>query len=376
MIKKRNMVKKDKKVKHKKKTKKKVVKKSVKKKHPIRDDIGGKIQVLEGSKDKPSMVEVEKFSIVLQRLRKEIAKSVVGQEEIVDSLIRALLCDGHVLLEGVPGIAKTLAIKTLATASGCAVKRIQFTVDLLPTDITGITSYTPGKGFETMKGPIFANFLIADEINRSPPKTQSALIEAMQEKQVTIAKNTFPLPSPFFVMATENPLEQSGVYTLPEAQVDRFLFKVLMGYPKYEDEEKIIENNMTLKKFEDFGIKPVTSPKEILQMQKLTKNIYLGHEIRKYILDIVDKTRKKDFKHGELIEWGGSPRAGIALFIASKARALMSGRNYVIPLDVKGVAHEVLRHRVILSYRARAEGIDTDKVLNEILNHEVKLGWI
>jgi MoxR-like ATPase len=323
---------------------------------------------------KPSMAKVQKVHDVIASMRKEVSKAIVGQEEIVDSLIRALLCDGHVLLEGVPGVAKTLAIKTLAVVSGCESKRVQFTVDLLPTDITGITSYTPGKGFETIKGPIFANFLIADEINRSPPKTQSALIEGMQEKQVTIGKETFKLPSPFFVMATENPLEQSGVYTLPEAQVDRFLFKVIMGYPEYEEEEKIIEDNMTLMDFADFGIKAITNPTGIKQMQELTKDIYLSKKIKKYILDIVTKTRTKDFEHGELIEWGGSPRAGIALFIAAKAKALMSGRNYVIPSDVKAVSHEILRHRIILSYRARAEKVDSDKIINQILNHEVKLG--
>lgn len=339
----------------------------------VKEAVGGSKGVLNGE-DRPSMAEIEKYSKIIAEMKKEIAGGIVGQEEIIDSLIRALLCDGHVLLEGVPGIAKTLAIRTLSVVSGCDSKRIQFTVDLLPTDITGISSYTPGKGFETIKGPIFANFLIADEINRSPPKTQSALIEAMQERQVTIGKETFALPVPFFVMATENPLEQSGVYTLPEAQVDRFLFKVLMGYPKYEEEEKIMEQNITLNKFEDLDIKPIVSPEKIIKMQNLTKAIYLARSIKKYILDIVSKTRTKDFKHGELIEWGGSPRAGIALFIAAKANALMSGRNYVIPLDVKAVAHEILRHRIILSYRAKAEGIDSDRIIDEILSNEVKLG--
>ena len=316
---------------------------------------------------KPDINEIVKYSKTIFEMKKEIAKVISGQEKIVDSLIMALLCDGHVLLEGVPGIAKTLVVKTLAIVSGCSVKRIQFTVDLLPTDITGITTYTPGKGFEIVKGPIFANFIIADEINRSPSKTQSALIEAMQETQVTIGKETFKLPLPFFVMATQNPLEQSGVYTLPEAQIDRFLFKVIMGYPEYNEEGRIMVENITLKKFEDFGIEAVTSTEEIVKMQKLAKKVYLDEKIKKYILDIVKKTRIKDFKDGQYIEWGCSPRASIALYIASKARALMLGRNYVLPSDVRDVAHEVLRHRIILTYRARAEGVDSDKIIDEIL---------
>ncbi|MDO8508503.1 MAG: MoxR family ATPase [Nanoarchaeota archaeon] len=325
------------------------------------------------NKEKPSLEEIKKYSIVISAVKNEIAKAVVGQDKIVDSLIRALICDGHVLLEGVPGIAKTLAIKTLSVVSGCSSKRIQFTVDLLPTDIVGITTYTPGKGFETIKGPIFANFVIADEINRSPSKTQSALIEAMQERQVTLGKETYTLPDPFFVMANQNPLEQSGVYTLPEAQIDRFLFKVIMGYPEYDHESKIMEENMTLKKFEDFNLKPIISPMEIIRMQKLAKRVFLGENIKHYILDIVSKTRTKDFKYGGLIEWGGSPRASIALYIASKAHAMMQGRNFVIPSDVKDVAHEVLRHRIILSYRARAERVTSDIVIDELLNNVVSV---
>lgn len=321
--------------------------------------------------ERPSQEEIAMYSQIIARMKKEVAKAIVGQGKIVDSLIRALICDGHVLLEGVPGIAKTLAIRTLAVVSGCSSKRIQFTVDLLPSDIVGITTYTPGKGFETIKGPIFANFVIADEINRSPSKTQSALIEAMQERQVTLGKETYPLPNPFFVMANQNPLESSGVYTLPEAQIDRFLFKVIMGYPEYDEESRIMEDNMTLKKFEEFDVKPISSPAEIIKMQHFVKRIYLDDRIRNYILDIVKKTRTKDFKYGELVEWGGSPRASIALFIACKARAMMQGRNFVIPADVKDVAHEVLRHRIILSYRARAEKVTSDIVIDDILEHEV-----
>jgi len=312
--------------------------------------------------------EIKRCAQIISRMKEEIAKVVIGQEKIIDGLICALLCDGHVLLEGVPGIAKTLSVKALAKVSGCESKRIQFTVDLLPSDILGITTYTPKKGFEIIKGPIFANFIIADEINRSPPKTQSALIEAMQEKQVTIGKKTFKLPLPFFVMANQNPLETSGVYALPEAQIDRFLFKLNVDYPEPAEEKKIMEDNVSLKKFEDFNLKAVTSPREIIKMQKLTKQIYLDDRIKRYILDIVKKTRTKDFGHGQYIEWGASPRASIGLFIASKARALMMGRSFVIPKDVKDVAYNVLRHRIILSYRAKAEGIDSDKIITEILN--------
>ncbi len=304
---------------------------------------------------------------LFEEIRKEVSKSVVGQEKVIDGFICALLCDGHVLLEGVPGIAKTLIVKTLAEVVGCSSKRIQFTVDLLPSDILGVTTYTPQKGFETMKGPIFANFIIADEINRSPPKTQSALIEAMQEKQVTIGKETFKLPLPFFVMANDNPLETSGVYSLPEAQIDRFLFKLLIEYPENEEELKIMETNATLTKFEEFDIKPILSPKKILELQKMTKEIYVDKRVKKYIVKIVEKTRTRDFEHGQYIEWGGSPRASIALYIASKAWALMKGRDYVVPKDVQDIAPFVLRHRVILNYKARAEKITSDKIIQEIL---------
>ncbi|MEK6925930.1 MAG: MoxR family ATPase [Nanoarchaeota archaeon] len=310
--------------------------------------------------------EIREVYDLLLQTRIEVAKVIIGQKDVVDAFMCALLCDGHVLLEGVPGIAKTLLVKTLAQASGCLSHRIQFTVDLLPSDIVGITTYTPEKGFEVIKGPVFANFIIGDEINRSPPKTQSALIEAMQEKQVTIGKQTFPLPSPFFVMANNNPLESSGVYDLPEAQVDRFLFKVIMGYPNGSEEVKIMEDNMTLRKFESFDIKPILSAEKILEMQEITKKIHMDDKIKNYIVRLVEKTRKRDFDNGKYIEWGGSPRASIGIFIASKAWALMNGRNYVIPQDVKDIAHYVLRHRIILNYKARAEGITSDKIIDEI----------
>ncbi|MEK6936142.1 MAG: MoxR family ATPase [Nanoarchaeota archaeon] len=320
------------------------------------------------SDNRPSEADVKKIKIILDKVKKEVSRVLVGQEQIVNGLLMGLLCNGHVLIEGVPGIAKTLAIRTLGAVSGCKVNRIQFTVDLLPTDITGITSYTPGKGFEVIKGPVFTNFLIADEINRSPPKTQSALMEAMQERQATIGKITYPISEPFFVMATENPLENAGVYPLPEAQVDRFLFKVIMDYPTEPEEKLIMEQNMTLQKFEDYDLKAMTSPEEIIKMQKLIKKVYLDDNIKDYILKIIKKTRNKNFKDSEYLSFGGSPRATIALYIASKARALMEGRNYVIPEDVKTIVFDVLRHRLILSYKATLKQISPDILIKNILD--------
>jgi len=318
--------------------------------------------------DRASIEAIKRSSEYIKKLKAEVARVIVGQDSVVDGLIRGLICNGHVLLEGVPGIAKTLTIRALGQATGCSVKRVQFTVDLLPTDITGITSYTPGKGFETIKGPIFANFLIADEINRSPPKTQSALIEAMQEKQVTIGRESYSLPNPFFVMATRNPLENTGVYPLPEAQVDRFLFNVIMVYPTMDEEKKIMEYNATLKKFEDFKLKSVIAPKDIIEMQDLVRKIYLSDRIKSYILSIVQKTRDKHFKYSDCIAYGASPRASIALFIASKSRALMEGRSYVLPEDVKAVSLDVLRHRVILSYQATIKGLNSEDIIKGILD--------
>jgi MoxR-like ATPase len=311
--------------------------------------------------------EVRKVSEMADQIKKEVGKAFFGHEEVTEALIRSILCNGHILLEGVPGIAKTLAIKALAKVSGCSSNRIQFTVDLLPTDISGLTTYDPHKGFEIVKGPIFANFIVADEINRSPPKTQSALLEAMQERQVSIGKETYPLPAPFFVMANENPLETEGVYSLPEAQVDRFLFKVVFGYPKPEDEERVMEENVTFKKFEDIDLKVLSSPEKIIAMQHLTHKIYLDEKIKKYILKIVTATREKNFKYGEFIELGASPRASINLFIAAKSEALLRGRRYVLPQDVDKIAYDVLRHRLILTYRAQAENVSPEKIIDEIL---------
>jgi MoxR-like ATPase len=316
---------------------------------------------------RPAEPEIRRCATNIFKIKKEVSKALIGQHEVLNGLVMGLLCNAHILVEGVPGIAKTLAIRSLAKVSGCSVQRIQFTVDMLPTDIIGLTTYTPEKGFEVIKGPIFANFLIADEINRSPPKTQSALIEGMQERQVTIGKERFMLPSPFFVMATENPIESAGVYPLPEAQIDRFLFKLVMGYPKSEEERIVMETNMTLKKFDTFDLKPVVTPEEIVRMQEIVKKVYTDESIKSYILSIVRKTRKRDFESAQYITYGSSPRASIGLYIASKARAIIEGRNYVLPEDVKNVVYSVLRHRLILSYKATIQKISPDAIIKDIL---------
>jgi MoxR-like ATPase len=306
----------------------------------------------------------------LEKTREEISKLIVGQKEVIDGIFLGLLCNGHVLVEGVPGIAKTLLIRAIAKATGCDFKRIQFTVDLLPTDITGITAYNKDKGFYIVKGPVFTNFILADEINRAPPKTQSALLEAMGERQVTIGKETFILPEPFFVMATQNPIESAGTYSLPEAQIDRFLLKLYMTYPTGEEEMKILKKNINLYKFDEFGIKSAISPQDILKMQDDTKKIYMNQKVEQYCVNIVDATRnpkKYGIKLGRYIEIGSSPRASIGLFITSKANTLLHGKNFVIPDFVKEIAPFILRHRLILNYEGMAEGISTDDIVKEIL---------
>ncbi len=305
---------------------------------------------------------------VLRDIEAEMGRIVVGQRKIIHGILRAVICNGHVLVEGVPGTAKTLIVKSMATILGCEMKRIQFTVDLLPTDITGIMSYSPEKGFKIEKGPVFTNFVLADEINRSPPKTQSALLEAMQEKEVTIAKDTYELPKPFFVMATENPVENSGVYTLPEAQIDRFLFKLLIDYPSPKEEQGVLSKNTTTKTFDSFDLKPILNPERIIELQEHVKKVFTSEVIEEYIIRVVGESRNKDWDMGKYISYGGSPRASIALYIASKAEAVMNGRDYVTPEDVREVAFPVLRHRIILNYEAEAEGITTDKVIKQIFS--------
>jgi MoxR-like ATPase len=305
---------------------------------------------------------------IFNEVVEEVGKLVVGQRGVIRGIFLAIICGGHVLLEGLPGVAKTLTIEALAKVLGCHSKRIQFTVDLLPTDITGITKYNEKeKDFEVVRGPIFTNLLVADEINRSPPKTQSALLEAMQERKVSISKVSYELPKPFFVMATENPIEQSGVYSLPEAQVDRFLFKLIVPYPEEEDEERILESNISIKSFDDFNLKPVLNSDKIISLQKKVKGVYSSSEIKNYIVRLVNETRKKNNSISKYILFGCSPRASISLYIASKAEALLNGRKYVIPQDVKAVAHFILRHRLILSFEAESEKKTSDEIIDEIL---------
>jgi len=314
---------------------------------------------------------IAQYSGELQTIRDEVSKVIVGQRSVIDNMLVGFMANGHILVEGIPGLAKTLLIRAVATVSGCDFKRIQFTVDLLPTDITGITAYQQQKGFYTLKGPIFANFILADEINRAPPKVQSALLEAMAERQVTIGKVTYPLPDPFLVMATQNPIETAGTYSLPEAQVDRFLFKLFIDYPNMDEEQRILNTNINLRKYEDFGLRAVTSPERIRRMQEDVKRVYVGDDIEKYVVRLTNATRhpeKYGISLGKYIQWGASPRNSINLFIASKARALLEGKGYVTPQHVKRVAHDVMRHRIILNYEGMAESVKTDSIINEILS--------
>ncbi len=314
---------------------------------------------------------VEKYRKELQAIKDEMEKIVVGQKTIIDSMLVGMLSNGHMLVEGIPGLAKTLIIRAMAKITACDFKRIQFTVDLLPTDITGITAYHTGKGFYTIKGPIFANFILADEINRAPPKVQSALLEAMAEHQVTIGKVTYKLPDPFFVMATQNPIETAGTYNLPEAQIDRFLFKLYIDYPSTDEEQQILNRNINLKKFDDFGLKAVTSPERLVRMQNDVKKIYLSDKIEKYVVRLTHATRhpeKYGIQLGKYIQWGASPRNSINLFIAAKARAMLEGKRFVTPQHVKKIAHDVMRHRILLNYEGMAESIKTDSIVAEILS--------
>ncbi len=314
--------------------------------------------------------EVQRATVWIGNLRKEIAQIIVGQEYLVDRLLVGLLANGHVLLEGVPGLAKTLSVRTLAAAIHAQFHRIQFTPDLLPADIIGTLIYNPQDGkYHATKGPVFANLVLADEINRAPAKVQSALAEAMQERQVTLGGETMPLPSPFLVLATENPIDQEGTYPLPEAQVDRFMFKVIIGYPSFDEERKILDTMaFTTPKGE---VKPVIPLEEILRTRKLVDAVHVDDKVRNYIVHLVFATRypdkyKLDIKH--LIQFGASPRATIFLTLAAKAWALLQGRGYVTPEDIKSIGPDVLRHRIILTYEAEAQAITSDDIIKKILS--------
>ena len=313
---------------------------------------------------------IERQSSFVTNLTAGMDQIIVGQKHLVESLLIGLLSDGHVLLEGVPGLAKTLAIKTLASLIDAQYSRVQFTPDLLPADVIGTMVYSQkDETFQVKKGPVFANFVLADEINRAPAKVQSALLEAMQERQVTIGTETFPLPEPFLVLATQNPIEQEGTYPLPEAQVDRFMRKVVIDYPKIEEEKMIIRQNINGDKF---NVKPILKAQEIIEARKVVRQVYLDEKIERYIVDIVFATRypeKYDLKElKDMIGFGGSPRASINLALAARTYAFIKRRGYVIPEDVRAVAHDVLRHRIGLTYEAEASNLTSDEIISKILN--------
>jgi MoxR-like ATPase len=313
--------------------------------------------------------KAEHYSELLQKLQEEVQKIIVGQNDIIEKLILALTVQGHVLLEGLPGLAKTLMIKTLSDCVDSSFTRLQFTPDLLPADITGTKIYNHKEmTFTTLKGPIFAHFILADEVNRAPPKVQSALLEAMQEKQVSIQGETFPLKKPFMVMATQNPIESEGTYKLPEAQVDRFVFKVLISHPQKDEEIEIIDRfteGITL------NTSKIMNAKKILEIQQFNQEIYADRKIKEYVSELVDATRNPqiyDIDVEGLIEYGASPRASLWLILTGKAHAMINGRGYVLPEDIKAVSYEVLRHRILLTYEAEAEEITSDHIISKIID--------
>lgn len=317
---------------------------------------------------------IERESVFVDTLRQEMSKVIVGQSHLVDTLLIGLLSNGHILLEGVPGLAKTLAITTLAKAVDADFARIQFTPDLLPADLIGTLIYSQKKEeFVVKKGPVFANFVLADEINRSPAKVQSALLEAMQERQVTIGDETYSLPAPFLVLATQNPLEQEGTYPLPEAQVDRFMLKAKISYPSKQEERDIVRMNISGAGMPQ--VNKVITPEDIIKARRVVEDVYMDEKIEKYIVDIIFATREPQEynlqKLQNLIAYGGSPRASISLAKAARAYAFIRRRGYVIPEDVRAVCHDVLRHRIGLTYEAEAENISTEEIITDILNNVI-----
>ncbi|MCL2067522.1 MAG: MoxR family ATPase [Treponema sp.] len=332
--------------------------------------------------------DITRSAAIIDACRKEMAKKIVGQSEMIDGLLTALIAGGHILLEGVPGLAKTLAVKSLAEITGLQFKRIQFTPDLLPADLTGTLIWEPTKGsFSVRKGPVFANVILADEINRAPAKVQSALLEAMEEKQVTIGETSYQLPEPFFVLATENPIEHEGTYSLPEAELDRFLLKLLVTYPQPDEELDIIKNSAAFSanaaEIRGQALSPVLNGEALALLRKIADSVHIDEGINEYIVSIVTATRPASTRrHGgapvhsgagegvyRYVSFGASPRASIALYRCSRILAMFEGRGFVIPNDVKAAASPVLRHRIVLSYEAEAEGLDTDAVISRILSH-------
>ncbi len=314
--------------------------------------------------------KVKEASPIVNDLTREIGKVIVGQQYLIERLLIALLGDGHVLIEGVPGLAKTLSVRTLSRAINAHFQRIQFTPDLLPADLVGTLVYSPKEGtFTTKKGPVFANIILADEINRAPSKVQSALLEAMQERQVTIGEHTFPLPLPFLVLATQNPIEQEGTYPLPEAQVDRFMLKLIVTYPTKKEEKEIMER-MSIGK--EIDIKPILDPAKILELRQIVNQIYVDEKVKDYILDLVFATRTPEqYKLDSIkpyLSYGASPRASIMLTLAGKAHAFLRGRGYVTPDDIKQIGMDVLRHRVLTTYEAEAEDINSEHIIKKIFD--------
>lgn len=334
------------------------------------EDVSGKFEDLSESQLEEY---AEEYGAKVQAIEDEVQEGIVGQEDVVHKVLLSVVAGGNVLLEGVPGLGKSLLVELLGrTVEDTEFNRVQFTPDLLPADIIGIEAYNEEEGFYTEKGPIFANFILADEINRAPPKVQSAMLQAMQENQVSIGDETYDLPQPFFVLATQNPVEQGGTYPLPEAQVDRFLFKIFIDYPKKENEQKIIDINADIKGMDSFGVETVVTKEELLEIQELSKHITVSEEIKKYIVDLVSATRNpEDFgmEYGKYIDYGCSPRASINLALAARANALVDQRHYVTPEDVREVVEEVFYHRIILNYEGEAkDDIDTNDIIQNVVD--------
>jgi len=308
----------------------------------------------------------------VQMLEREVQKGIIGQEDVIRKIMLCVIASGNVLLEGVPGLGKSLLVETLGrTIKDSSFHRVQFTPDLLPADIVGIEAYNEQKGFYTEKGPIFANFILADEINRAPPKVQSAMLQAMQENQVSIGDDTYDLPQPFFVMATQNPVEQGGTYPLPEAQIDRFMFKIYIDYPRKSTEQQIIDINANIIDFDNFGVDEVLTKEELREIQEFSKHVVVNEEIKKYIVDLVDATRnpeKYGMEYGKYISYGCSPRASINLALAARGNALSEKRHYVTPDDIRNVITEVFQHRIILNYKGEAEDVEKTEIIKNVVD--------
>ena len=316
--------------------------------------------------------KADEFGEMIRTMEKEIQKGYIGQEEVINQILLTVVAGGNVLLEGVPGLGKSLLVEQLGrVVEGTEFNRIQFTPDKLPSDIVGVEAYNEDKGFYVEKGPIFSNFILADEINRAPPKVQSAMLEAMQEHKVSIGDQTFHLPEPFFTLATQNPTEQGGTYPLPEAQIDRFLFKIYLDYPKKRNEQKIIDMNANIMDDEDFDVHPVVSRQDVLDIQEFAKQVIVSQEIKEYIVDLVDTSRNPEdygLEYGEYIEWGCTPRASINLALAARAHALYNKRHYVTPEDIRAIIEPVFIHRILLNYEGEAQGVEVQDIIEDIVN--------